>query len=89
MENEITQHLGTFFALSWMVLFVLFGIIGFNLGAKKDRPNAGFLLGAFFGPIGWIVSLLLPYTGGRCPECRGHHPVGANKCIHCGKKFSN
>jgi hypothetical protein len=36
------------------------GVIGLFLGMIVDKNAAGFLLGAFLGPIGWIIVFLLP-----------------------------
>ena len=36
------------------------GVIGMLLGITVDKGGAGFWLGAFLGPIGWIIVLLLP-----------------------------
>ena len=36
------------------------GVIGLLLGMIVDKNAAGFLLGAFLGPIGWIIVFLLP-----------------------------
>ena len=37
-----------------------FGAIGRSIGRRKNQPTTGFILG-LFGPIGWLVVLLLPY----------------------------
>ena len=36
------------------------GVIGWVLGSFIDKSEAGFWLGAFLGPLGWIIVLLLP-----------------------------
>ena len=36
------------------------GVIGLVLGMIVDKSVAGFWLGAFLGPIGWIIVFLLP-----------------------------
>ena len=36
------------------------GIVGAFLGGIVDKMSAGFWLGAFLGPIGWIIVFLLP-----------------------------
>lgn len=69
--------------------FVLMGFVGALLGGTRDRDIAGFFLGGFFGPIGWLIALLLPYGGGTCPECRNSHPSGANMCAHCGQDLTD
>jgi hypothetical protein len=36
------------------------GVIGMFLGSSVNKGGAGFFLGLFLGPIGWIIVLLLP-----------------------------
>lgn len=36
------------------------GIVGAFLGGIVDKMSAGFWLGAFLGPLGWIIVFLLP-----------------------------
>ena len=36
------------------------GTVGLLLGLSLGRPLSGFFLGAFLGPIGWIIVFLLP-----------------------------
>jgi hypothetical protein len=36
------------------------GTIGALLGGTKGNEMAGFFAGAFLGPIGWLIALLLP-----------------------------
>ena len=49
------------FVVFLMVFCVLFGVIGRSIGETKQQPMAGLLLGIFFGPVGLLVTLLLPY----------------------------
>jgi len=44
----------------WIAGIVVFGLIGMLIGGRKGRPGLGFILGAIFGCLGWIVLLLLP-----------------------------
>ena len=46
------------------------GIIGIFLGGIVEKGVAGFWLGAFLGPIGWIIVFLLP----RDEESPNHQP---------------
>lgn len=52
MEEELIGYL--FFA------GLVTGVIGLFLGMIVDKSAAGFLLGAFLGPLGWIIVFLLP-----------------------------
>ncbi len=71
----------------------LFGGIGYFIGDARGRGPLGFLLGLLFGPIGWVIVLLLSPEDGAsaaagsprlCPECCGKVPSAARKCMHCG-----
>ena len=48
----------SFFVLALAILFC--GVIGAALGRTKGRGAGGCLLGCLFGPLGWIIVLLLP-----------------------------
>ena len=43
-----------------------------------------FFIGILLGPLGWIITLLLPEEGARCCECGGVIASGVKKCKHCG-----
>ena len=45
------------FLLFWLFIGSMVGLL---LGLIVDRGGAGFLLGLFLGPIGWIIVFLLP-----------------------------
>ena len=45
----------------WVIIGALLtGFIGMFIGMAVDKLGSGFFLGAFLGPIGWIIVLLLP-----------------------------
>ena len=47
--------------VEWIVFGGLVsGLVGCVLGLITDKGWAGFFLGAFLGPIGWIIVFLLP-----------------------------
>lgn len=59
--------------------------VGLILGASKDRTLNGLLWGLLFGPLGWIIILLLPeHHARKCPHCLAGIPKKAAKCRHCG-----
>lgn len=41
--------------IGWLFWFGLLGAIGAAIGSGKGRVAAGFWLGFFLGPIGWII----------------------------------
>jgi len=63
------------------------GGIGYVIGKTRSRGSEGFLLGLLLGPIGWIITLLIPAGGAKCPECMGDVPYGARRCKNCGVDF--
>lgn len=71
----------------WILSAGLCGLIGAAFGSKINRPEAGFLLGLFFGPIGWIIIFALGDHRPKCPECKGSVIEGATKCLHCGSSL--
>lgn len=53
-----------FFLVSWLML----GLIGLFLGSIIDKKTAGFWLGLFLGPIGFIILFLLPRNGQKSSD---------------------
>ena len=58
--------------------------VGYLLGYLKRRPKLGFWLG-FLGPVGWVITLMMPKFSQPCAGCG--KPVGekAPSCPHCGR----
>ena len=48
------------------------GIIGMFIGMTIDKSGSGFFLGAFLGPIGWIIVLLLPREAAEAQKEKNH-----------------
>lgn len=59
---------------------VVGGLLGKHL---KDQMGAGALLGALFGPIGWVAVFLIEDNQRLCPACRSRVPTDATICKHC------
>jgi hypothetical protein len=60
------------------------GMIGGLIGARRKQVVSGVVWGALLGPVGWIIVVLLPHRGARCPACGGVlGKDGATKCMHC------
>ena len=71
--------------MGYLLFWILIGAgIGYAIGKSKGRPMAGAVWGALLGVIGWIVILIGPDYGRKCPECRGRIPDDARRCLHCG-----
>jgi len=58
--------------------------IGGLIGGYRGRKSDGLMFGLLLGPIGWIITALLPESGAKCPECLGVVPAAAKRCKHCG-----
>ena len=71
------------------ILFWLFigAVVGGLIGSKHNQVGSGVVWGALLGPIGWIITLVLPDARPKCPECRGAIPEDARRCQHCGFVF--
>jgi hypothetical protein len=68
---------------------VVGAIVGGLIGRRKNTVVRDALLGGALGPIGWIISLVLPAPRPKpvCAACK--HPVDAGDvhCRHCGAKL--
>ena len=76
-----------FIVLSMVGYFALVGLVGALCGDHRGRRIAGFWLGIFLGPVGWVAILL--GTDRRCPHCRA--PLlarDASVCSACGRSVS-
>ena len=57
--------------LSILIVGAFFsGLIGMFLGGSVNKGMAGFWLGFFLGPIGWIIVLLLPREASNSPQAQ-------------------
>jgi len=41
--------------MTFLLLWAVFGVIGYFIGNQKGRPVEGAVLGVLLGPIGWLV----------------------------------
>ena len=61
------------FITIFFIAGIITGTIGAFLGDTVNKPGAGFFLGLFLGPIGWIIVFLLPRNDSS------HNPVVTEK----------
>lgn len=66
-------------AILWIVLG---GIVGGLIGKSREQPIGGFLIGALFGPIGWLIAFLSDCRP-KCPACMSRYSTGATICPQC------
>ena len=60
------------------------GLVGYFLGESKNRAALGCCLGLALGPLGWLILIVIPDPGPKCPHCLSRVNSGATKCKHCG-----
>ena len=71
----------------WGILgTVVCAAVGALIGKYKNAVLRDTVLGAAFGPIGWIVSALMPKhkPAPKCPACGGAVAEKDAHCRHCG-----
>lgn len=88
--DECTQALTSPQLWWWTLVFTVVGaVVGAWIGKRKNAVARDALLGAALGPIGWIISLMLPATKPRpvCPACKRDIDATDVHCRHCGAKL--
>jgi len=63
------------FVLIFLLGAIISGVIGAFLGGSVNKGTAGFWLGLFLGPIGWIIVLLLPRETSNSPQIPSPTPT--------------
>ena len=89
--DQCTQTLTDPSLWIWAIVFtVACAVVGALIGKYKNAIARDALLGAALGPIGWIISLLLPVQKPKpsCPKCRKPVDAGDKHCRHCGAALS-
>ncbi|MBU6198956.1 MAG: hypothetical protein KGI64_06290 [Xanthomonadaceae bacterium] len=74
----------------WAIVFtVVCAAVGALIGKYKNAVARDALLGAALGPIGWIISLLLPAhkPAPKCAACGKTVDAGDKHCRHCGARL--
>ncbi|MHB8680125.1 MAG: hypothetical protein ACYC7G_10360 [Rudaea sp.] len=75
----------------WAIVFtVVCAAVGALIGRYKNAVARDALLGAALGPIGWLISLLLPVRkpAPKCTACTRPVDAGDRHCRHCGAALS-
>ncbi|MGH8122109.1 MAG: hypothetical protein ACREPT_05000 [Rudaea sp.] len=71
----------------WAIAFtIVCALVGALIGKYKNAVVRDTVLGLALGPIGWIISLLLPATKPKpaCPACKRVVEAGDAHCRYCG-----
>jgi hypothetical protein len=66
-------------------IWVVFIFVGYFLGQAKGNGPAGAFMGAIFGPIGWLLALIVSPEAKACPFCVTRIPYAATVCPQCGR----
>lgn len=74
--------------ITWLVFWTLLGAL---IGKQKGRADSGVVWGLLLGPIGCLITALLPDRRKvyRCPACFGEVDGEASRCRHCGIVFGD
>lgn len=72
--------------LLWLTLLCM--AVGGLIGWWRGSFWRDVALAAALGPLGWIVSFLLPLPDRRCPCCGQSNRARARGCIHCAAQLS-
>jgi hypothetical protein len=75
----------------WAIAFTVIGaVVGAWIGKRKHAVARDALLGAALGPIGWIISLMLPAAKAKpaCAACKREVDSADAHCRHCGAKLA-
>ena len=64
-----------------LILFgaLLGGLVGLFIGRSVQRSHLGFFMGFFFGPLGWIVVLLMPRKESETPLWNEQPDLSSNR----------
>lgn len=70
------------------LIWITCGLITAAIESGRGRSGfGGFLLGAFLGPFGIVISAVQPAEFKVCPYCKGHIHPQAQVCQFCGKSL--
>lgn len=74
-----------FFMIIGVILYmIIFGGIGHAIGKSKKREDDGLMWGILLGPLGWIITALLPEKfDWECPYCDMGLKKKSRICHNC------
>ncbi len=73
--------------MTFVLVWLLCGVIAARIGAKKGEGRAGFLAGITLGPFGILIALLMKGHGKTCPHCRELVDQEATVCPFCRQQL--
>lgn len=68
--------------LLWLTLLCM--AVGGLIGWRRGTFWRDVALAAALGPLGWVVSFLLPVPTRACGRCGRRNPMKVVTCSHCG-----
>ena len=73
--------------LLWLTLLCM--AVGGLIGWRRGTFWRDVALAAALGPLGWIVSFLLPLPTRACTRCGRPNLLKKTECAHCGAAVHN
>jgi len=74
----------------WVIIVlcsaVIFAILGYSIGEKREAADVGVFLGFFLGPIGLLATACLDNRP-ICPNCGGRLNGTPKVCQHCKNRL--
>ena len=72
----------------WLLLWITLAsmAIGALIGWRRGTVWRDVGLAAALGPLGWLVSFLLPLPQRRCAQCGQFNTAKAQVCTRCGAR---
>lgn len=85
MTDPVPVSLSYGWALfAWLVCAGVGSIVG---GRTVGHPVVGFLISLVFGPVGWVLVLIVADERRRCHDCTSYAHARATHCHRCGAQL--
>lgn len=72
--------------LLWLTLLCI--AVGGLIGWRRGTFWRDIGLAAALGPLGWVMSFVLPLPTRPCPRCGKPNPVKRARCAHCAASLA-
>jgi hypothetical protein len=74
---------------AWLVGWLISVLIGALIGRDRGDTEIGAVLAFFLGPVGWLITALLPDKRLRCARCGTLLWIQALQCPACHKSCAS